>query len=237
MCQFMSAIITRDGQVLQNCLTDSHEELIAHFDLHERKANGHGQNFIRIEFTPGRDKEDRPVYDDSTGYKLRVDENETPTWFDAEARGKAEKFLRGVIERMIVRDERKMLLGGVWILAKGAKVQTTRMCRIIAMSGAMVEYLNASNVGVMWESSKVGVMRGSSNVGEMRESSKVGVMWESSKVGEMRESSKVGEMRGSSNVGVMRGSSNVGEMWESSSIPDEERCVERSRKAKAAAAK
>jgi hypothetical protein len=221
MCRWASAIVTRSGEIYFNPLTDSHSDLITLYKLKEGKNH---DNFIRVEFYPSEGK-----HDDLKSYVLKVDETRTPGWFDDERKANTEKYLRDSIERMVVRDKRELLLGGAWILSKGADVVVTKQCRIIAMResskvGVMQE---SSKVGVMWESSKVGVMQdssnvgvmwGSSKVGEMRDSSKVGVMQESSKVGVMRESSKVGVMRGSSKVGVMWGSSNVGEMLESSKV-------------------
>jgi hypothetical protein len=151
MCQFLSAIATRKGEILVNPLTDHHHELIAHFNLHERKAGGTAQNFIKLEFVPGRSAEnDAPIYDDPKGYTLRVDEDETPAWFDDEAKAAADKFLRGVIKRMIVRDKRAILLGGCWIIAEGAEVAAAKECRIAALCGGTLTEMRGGTLTEMW---------------------------------------------------------------------------------------
>ena len=207
MCQFLSAIATRDGRIIcKPEATDHHHELLLDAGIPDDKPAGQ-QNFVRFEL-----KTDDPTQlADPDAYKLVLDETSRPAWYDEAMEFDVADQLRDRVRAMIVTDDRPILLGGVWILAEGATVAETKNCRIVAMLG------NA-HVGGMWDSSKVGEMRGSSNVGEMRGSSKVGVMRGSSKVGVMRESSKVGGMWDSSKVGEMWQSSNVGGMWGSSKV-------------------
>ena len=203
MCQFLSAIVMRNHDVLFNLQTDSHEDLIA---LHNLRDNRDG-NFARVEFHPNEptdlDKPDK--------YHLTIDEQRCPGWFDQDLKDKVAQRLLGVVRSMLITGDATCLIGGAYILATGAKVSFIKNCRIVAM-------LDSSNVGEMLDSSKVGEMRGSSNVGEMRGSSNVGTMWDGSKVGEMRDSSNVGTMWDSSKVVTMLDSSNVGTMWGSSNV-------------------
>jgi len=212
MCEFKSAIVTRNGDVLANPWTDSHEDLIRLFKLRDNREG----SFARVEFTPDEQAE----LDQPEKYKLTIDEGRCPDWFDEDMKAKVSDKMRGWIKAMVVSDVVDLLCGGVYVLSKGARVSLVKNCRLVVMLGN-------STVGEMWESSKVGEMWGSSTVGTMRESSKVGEMWGSSTVGEMWESSKVGEMWGSSKVGTMwesskvgemLGSSKVGTMWESSKV-------------------
>ena len=182
MCQFKSAIVLRNGDILANQYTDSHEDLIRLFKLRDTKEGA----FARVEFTP----ESPDTMDDEKTYKLRIDEQREPEWFDGERKEKVAATMRGWIKAMIISGDVDLLCGGAYIVAKNAKIASVKNVLI----------------HVMMPGSKVGEMWGSSNVGVMRGSSKVGVMWESSKVGEMWGSSNVGVMRGSSNVGEMRGS-------------------------------
>ena len=210
MCQFKSALVLKNGDVIHSDWTDSHEDLI---DMLELPDKGHGA-FVRIEFVPQENK-----YANPKSYILKVDQPDTPEWWTTALAERTTDYMREIIKRMIIRTEKKCLVGGSYIL-DGAKIGRCIHANMIVMLGS-------SNVGVMWGSSKVGVMRGSSKVGvmwgsskvgEMWGSSKVGVMWESSKVGVMWGSSKVGVMWESSKVGVMRGSSKVGVMWGSSNV-------------------
>jgi hypothetical protein len=167
MCKFKSAIVLRNGDILHNDFTDSHEDLIELFGLVD---NGK-QNFVRIEYATNGKRLDK-----IENYQLKVDENSTPEWFE-EIRESTTGQMKTIVSKMIISENVKIIIGRAVILTGNAIVNKIRHCIIHEMWGS-------SNVGVMRESSNVGVMRGSSNVGEMWGSSNVGEMWGSSNVGE-----------------------------------------------------
>jgi len=206
MCEIFSGIGTRTGQLYTSDVTDSHNDLFDIYNLREQQCTP-------VEFLLGTDPTDVSTY------TFRFDA-ERPAWADDEwvERIKAEWTRR--IEKMIVRDKRKILAGGCWILGDGAVVGQTISVRLVVMQGTsqVGGMWGTSQVGVMQGTSQAGVMWGTSRVGEMRDSSQVGVMWGTSRVGEMRDSSQVGVMQGTSQVGVMWGTSRVGEMRDSSQV-------------------
>jgi hypothetical protein len=224
MCKFKSAIVLRNGDILHNDFTDSHEDLIELFGFVD---NGK-ENFVRIEYSTNGERLDK-----IENYSLVVDEKSTPAWFE-EIRESVAEQMKTIVSNMIISENVKIIIGRAVILTGNVIVNKIRHCIIHEMWGSSQVGLmressrvgsmrESSQVGSMWESSQVGSMRESSQVGEMRESSQVGSMWGSSQVGEMRESSRVGEMRGSSQVGEMRGSSQVGKMLESSQVKTDKR--------------
>jgi hypothetical protein len=213
MCNFLSAIALPNGDLLSlPDLTDSHEDLISYFALDDKRDEKLAK-FARVEFAPSNGR-----HDDVESYQLMIDEQSIPTWLTDEMQEVIKSRLRTMVSRMIIKDSRRLLLGGCWILSGEANIDQAKHARIIAMR-------ESSQVGEMRESSRVGEMRESSQVGAMRESSQVGAMRGSSQVGEMRESSQVGAMRESSQVGAMRESSQVGAMWESSQVGAQEKKV------------
>ena len=194
MCNFLSAIAFKNGDVFEaSQYTDSHEHLIASLGLDDTK-DLFIRNWVRVEFVPGNDVADVDKY------TLRCDECESPAWWDGVSET-VEKNLHRIVSKMVIRDERKCILGGCWIFA-GARSNHVVSARIIAMLG----------------SSQVNEMLGSSQVKTMRDSSQVNEMLDSSQVNEMLDSSQVNEMRGSSQVKTMWGSSQVNEMWGSSQV-------------------
>ena len=68
MCDFLSAIATRDGRLLF-CEDDSHETIERRAGL--RDGDRHLRHWVRVEQRPG-------------DAALRVDEASTPGWWDAE---------------------------------------------------------------------------------------------------------------------------------------------------------
>jgi len=125
-----------------------------HFGLKEGSGAGHAAaNFVRCEFTPKDGN-----FADVVSYSLKIDESETPLWLTDELLESVINTMREIISKMIVTDERELLLGGKWILAEKANVK---------------EAISA-NIHVMRDSSQVGTMRESSHVGTMLDSSQVG---------------------------------------------------------------
>ncbi len=185
MCNWMSAIVLRNGDLLYNLATDSHEDLVALFNLRDKR----GDEFCRVEFSPKKPEDvDKP-----DEYALKVDEKRTPDWFDERIKEKTATAMRSVVLRCIVNGPVTCLIGGCYILTKGASVEFTKATRIVAMC-------DTSQVGAMRGTSKVGAMRGTSQVGAMCDTSKVGVMCDTSQVGVMWDNSKVGEMWDTSKV-------------------------------------
>jgi len=191
MCKFYSAIVipTAGGgfDLLHNPWTHSHEDLIRIYKLRDTARPNGEPRFARIEFSP----ESMATADDVSTYKLTIDEKRRPDWFSESLEKKVVERMKLIVSAMIVSGDADLLCGGVFILAKGARVSTLKNAYVVVM-------LDSSKVGEMWDSSQVGEMWGSSKVGEMWGSSKVGTMRDSSKVGTMRDSSKVGEMYDSS---------------------------------------
>ena len=166
MCEFKSAIVMRNGDILAHPLTDNHEDLIRLHKLRDTKAGA----FARVEFKPDRPED----LASPEKYKLTIDEQRCPDWFDEDKQLKVSETMRGWIKAMVIDGDADIIIGGCYILAKGAKVETCKSSRIV----------------VMLDSSKVGSMRGSSNVGEMLDSSNVGAMWGSSNVGDDKRQRK-----------------------------------------------
>jgi hypothetical protein len=167
MCKFFSAIVSRSGELYFNKLTTSHEDIIDEFLL---KDNSLVENICRVEFYPDEEKD--VFYPDK--YKLHIDEQNTPDWFDVEKQATVSNQLRDIITNMIISDNRKILIGGAYILIN-AKVEKLKNCMVFFMSGT-------SSVGRMCDTSSVGRMYGTSSVGEMYDTSSVGRMYDTSSI-------------------------------------------------------
>lgn len=141
MCEFKSAIVLQSEEIITSPFTESHEDLI---DMVEIKDNGHA--FVRVEFVTTNNQ-----YADLDKYVLKVDQKDTPDWWTTEVVERVTTNMRELIRRMIVTDDKTMLVGGQYIL-ENRSVKKCKECNIVAMLG----------------SSKVGVMRGSSKVGDDR---------------------------------------------------------------------
>ena len=218
MCTFLSAIVPRWGEIICDPEhTDHHTDLIEAFGLREGVNAG---NFVRVEFIPGGFGTE--MLDLSTwNLRLDEDEDEAPSWWDAERLESVRASLTAKVERVIVTESKPILLGGFYILGAGADIAKVQGSRIVLMT-------ENAQVGVMAENSRVREIRGNAQVGVMWDNSQVGVMVESahvgtmtgnSHVGIMRDNSRVGTMRDNSQVGVMVDNSKVGVMWDNARAP------------------
>ena len=184
MCEFKSGIVLRDEslkggfKLLMSPWTEHHSDLIAIHNLRDDDR----LRFARVEFKP----KSMATADKPEAYKLRIDEERCPDWFDDDMKEAVSGRMRDYIRSIIITEDRRLLIGGQFILSGKVSIRVAKCCVIQAMldSSHLAEMLGSSQVGTMRGSSKVDEMWESSQVGTMRESSKVGTMWESSKVGE-----------------------------------------------------
>ena len=152
MCKFYSAIILQSGEILHDIHTSSHEDLI---DLYDLKDNG--KSFAKLEYTSDN------LMDLST-YKLEVDENIKPEWLTDLMLEKAENKLHQIVKKRIITEDRKLLIGGIYVVAEGVKIGSVK--------NAVIEVIKNSTVNEMWENSTVNRMLGNSTVNRMWENSK-----------------------------------------------------------------
>ena len=214
MCKFFSGIAFKNGDIYYNPMTDSHEDLVAEKELDDTVVlSSVKRNWVRFEYTSDN-------LADLKTYMLKIDESSSPTWCDKEFLENLEDKSKNIVKAMILHKvEKKILVGGCWLLTGGSIIDKVVNVRIILLESSSVKQMRgSSSVKQMWGSSSVNEMWESSSVNEMRESSSVNEMRESSSVNEMRESSSVNEMLGSSSVNEMRESSSVKQMWGSSSV-------------------
>jgi hypothetical protein len=182
MCKFLSAIVRPDGSIYADPEhTDSHEDLVFDLGLVDDGSPIASRTFCRVEFTP---PDEIAKIDDLSAWTLRVDEEPAPPWYDGAA---VRARLEERVLAMFVRDTRKLLLGGCWILVGEANVFRVKSARIVTLLGS-------SQVGALHGSSQVGKLHDSSQVGEIYDSSQVGELWGSSQVGALWDSSQVGKL-------------------------------------------
>ena len=196
MCKTFSFIGYKNGDVFYSPVTDCHEDLIAAKGL---KDNGPPmRNWIRGEYAPKNNE-----YHKIKTYQLTVDEECPPFEVTDSIKESWESKMYDLVKSMILHNvNRKILLGGTWILSGETKIDKVINVRIISMN-------DSSNIGYMLGSSNISFMNDSSNIGSMYDSSNISFMNDSSNIGSMYDSSNIGYMYNSSNIGYMRGSSNI----------------------------
>ena len=144
MCNFKSAIVIRDlkekggFKLLMSPWTESHSELITIFKLNDGKM----LHFARVEYSP--DKMENAWLPEK--YKLKIDEERTPEWFDAEVKEKVSAKMDSYIKSIIVSGDVELLIGGQFIIAPNAKVQCAKAMVINAICGGTVSAICGGTV-------------------------------------------------------------------------------------------
>lgn len=166
MCQFLSALVTKDGQVLHASeYTDSHEVLVRYFGYakNDQQLNDDRRLFVRVEFTPPGDLS---TVVDIKKWRFLLDESVAPAWFNKSIEDLVKTKLRNIVKKMLIGGDQDVILGGCYILHGKA--------RISCFYGGVVKLMSGS--------SQVNEMCNSSQVNKMCDSSQVNKMWDSSKI-------------------------------------------------------
>jgi hypothetical protein len=206
MCKIKSAIVLKD-RIYMPFEHDHHTQMLEELGM---KDDSEFPNFVRVEICPV----DGDIYNHNLdNWKLSVDQDYRPDWFDAD---KADKDCKVKIQEwfdkhFIIDKEVERLESGIYRV-KNSKI------KVLGGNAKLLEMWGTSSVGEMWGTSSVGKMWGTSSVGEMWNTSSVGKMWGTSSVGEMWNTSSVGKMWGISSVGKMCDTSSVGDMCDTSSV-------------------
>ena len=209
MCQFKSAIVTAKGDLLSSPWTDSHEDLVRIFKLNDKPSVRNEPRFARVEFRPDEMKD----LDEPKKYQLHIDEERTPSWFDAPMQLRIAERLRTQIATMIISGDVEILVGGEFILTKGAKVACVKTCRVLAMLGDA----SIRNVG---DSASIRNVGDSASIRDVWGSASIRDVWGSASIRDVRGSASIRDVRGSASIRDVWGSASIQNVWGSASIRD-----------------
>jgi hypothetical protein len=149
MCEFKSAICVKDESVkhgfrlLFSPWSESHSDLCKIYQL---AGTDKRLDMAKVEFSPPS-LETAHLLD---GYKLKIDEDRTPDWFDAEKQERVRDMLRNYIKSCIISGDVDLLIGGQFIVAPGAKISCAREMLITAICGGAVSEICGGTVGEIW---------------------------------------------------------------------------------------
>jgi hypothetical protein len=152
VCNFLSAIVLKNGDVLHSPLLDSHSELVTLFKLPDTSA--HHQHFAKVELTPPAGWDG---WADVSKWDFRLDEPTQPGWW-ADVAQSAEESVRNIIRRAILpAGERDFHLDGLVIIGPGVTVRSMRGGRaylrggtLTAMRGGTLTAMTGGTLTAMW---------------------------------------------------------------------------------------
>ncbi len=151
MCEFKSAIVLRDEQskggfrLLLSPWTEHHSELEIIYKLRDPKTATARLNYAKVEFVPA----DMAFAYKPETYKLRIDEDRTPEWLDSEMQEKVADKMCNYIKSIIVSGDVQLLIGGQFIIAPGAKIESANCMVISAMCGGTLSDMRGGTLSDM----------------------------------------------------------------------------------------
>ena len=141
MCQFKSAIVLMNGDVLHLDESESHEDIIRTYKL---KDDGLSEvlsrGWCRVECVP----KFLDYYSDLSTWALNVDEDLIPSWF-YEIRESVKESMQSLVRRKILSGLINGIGYGSWIILPGSKVTGEIKGKILA--GAGVDFTGINKGG------------------------------------------------------------------------------------------
>ena len=188
MCRFYSAIVLRNGDVLDHDASDSHTDLIRHYKLPDDRECRH---FAKVEFVPA----DAGRVADVSGYTLHVDEDTEPSWWP-EVRDRVEATCRARVGRMVLDSGKvDLLLGGRWILAGDVEVGEIKGNAVVVAVGgsARIDRVGGSaRIDRVWDSARIVAVGGSARIDCVGDSARIDAVWDSARIVAVGGSARIG---------------------------------------------
>ena len=203
MCQFKSGIILKNKIVIAHGADDSHSNLLDELNIEDNTENAM-RRFVRAELVPPNNE----WWTDPDTWKINIDQDITPEWFDIDREKYEEDFRIAVKEwwkiHVLIDQKVEELSSGYYRLKR---------CEVKKLLKDVVTLLDNSTVQRMLDNSTVQRMYCNSTVQEMYCNSTVQRMCENSTVQRMCENSTVQRMWGNSTVQRMLDNSTVQRMY------------------------
>lgn len=163
MCNFLSAIVKPNGDILCNPeYTDSHSELAAYHGLPDPDGLTGLARCVRVELI----RSESGVIEE---YKFHVDENTVPDWWDSDMAVRVECSMRDRLKRLVVKVDLNghCEVHGVGVIPPEAKtvrlinarVDSIHNVTILSMEDSKVRQIEGCEIVTTMNSNKVQVMK------------------------------------------------------------------------------
>lgn len=206
--EFYVVLIKNNGEIIHNVFATSHRDLICKYISQEDNLN---KTYFKATFSPSGSFR----LDDVDNYHLIINETYIPEWFNDDLKGKTINNLKEIINSMIIKGNKKLLLHEGVILNKNTYVAEIKNSIVFAMyDNARIKLLDVSTevkqmtdeciIDKMCDGTKVCEMWGFALIKEMHDYSKVLKMWGQSKILKMYDQSLICILKGDANIEEMR---------------------------------
>jgi len=209
MCQYLSAIGRKNGDIYHSEYTDSHEYLLLAGGFRD-PAEGREANWCRIEYRP----ENTADLVDISKYELRIDQ-EAPAWLKETIKAKWEAKLKVIAAGNIINGGTvPILLGGKHIVCGGAEIKYVIGGIIPVLSGGTVqEVLSGGTVQEVWSGGTVQKVLSGGTVQEVLSGGTVQEVWPGGTVQKVWSGGTVQKVWSGGTVQKVLSGGTVQEVW------------------------
>ena len=139
MCQFKSALALKDRIFLPDY--DSHDKMLQELGIEDNFTNA-SKVFVRVELSPA----DGDIFSDVEGWKLKVDQDILPDWWnESERLPKLKKLVETWMQKHTIYGEREVS-DGVWLATDSATVTACDSATVTAYDSATVTAYDSATV-------------------------------------------------------------------------------------------
>ena len=224
MNEFYYILVKHNGDIIHDIFATSHKDLIGKYmdysDIQDK-------TFFKALYSP---KENHRL-DDIENYQLIIDENHIPDWFTDVRREETIEKLKALIQSMIVKTRKPLLLHEGAILTGNAVIDEIKHSVIFGMYDKTHAKLVDSNSEIhkmtddafiddLCDNTKVNEMWGFAKIKEMHSYAKILKMWGQAKVGKMFDNSRIAVLKGDANILEMHGESQADRLKHMSKVDE-----------------
>lgn len=140
MCSFKSALCLRDRVFVPDY--DSHEDMLKELGIKDDYLNA-SKTFVRVELSP----EDGDKSSDPMGWKLKVDQDVRPDWFDpAVDELRIKQAIADWCAVHVIKDGKREVKDGIWYATGSATVKACGSATVEAYDSATVRAYGSATV-------------------------------------------------------------------------------------------
>ena len=174
MCQFLSGIGFKNGDVFTSDYTDNHENMIEAWGLKEKFDNG----WVRLEYTSD-------TLTDLSTYRLNIDESYIPSWVTEEIKEKWERKLKTRAKRMILLvGEINCLLGGKYVVGGDVKINN----------------VISSNIVFCGDNASITKVRDNASITDVRDNASIIDVWDNASITDVRGNATITDVRDNASI-------------------------------------
>ena len=204
MCDWLSALVVSNGDVLTHPMLDSHVDLATYFKLPDE--NVQIPRFVKVELVP-------QDWTDVSTWNWKIDQDTLPAWW-SDVANQAEATLRARADKMILRDgEHALIVDGCWIVAGTAKVRDVRSGRIMRVQGS-------AQIHDVWGSAQIHGVGGSAQIHGVGGSAQIHGVGGSAQIHDVGGSAQIHDVGGSAQIHDVWGSAQIHGVWGSAQLEE-----------------